>query len=152
MGLLQSSMMCANEQAKCSYSTKTYDEYNTYSKTIPATDTTKQSKLQTFMCGSHEGSLTQCCDKTSVSSSNVSTTGKLINPILGSDGNIVEYQLCKCTDDTCAKTNCAGFKKATNYELCKARSVKPDDTVYVSKYIDKILAANAYPDCYSSCK
>lgn len=151
MGMIYSSMSCNNEQLKCSYNQQTYNDYNNYSKTIK-NNPNEQKLLNSFVCGSHTGTVNQCCSNTG-SFKNI-VPNKYFLPIYDTNGKLTEYRNCKCGDNdpNCVKTHCVGFKPATGYDLCKARSINPEDTIYVDKYVDKIIAANSYQDCYSPCK
>jgi len=148
MGIQQSSMSCVDDTKKCSLTSyKPYKEYAKYVKSIPDSDPDKQKKINSYVCDNKNGSVTQCCDKNSMSANDIVTNAKLIKIIPNK-----EYQICsRCSTTECENKNCVGFKKPTNYELCKARSIDPNKII-PEVYIDRILESSVYPDCYPMCQ
>ena len=153
MGIKQSSMMCIDENKKCSVTSPiSYNDYTAFGNTIPNNDANRQQKLDAYVCGNKSGKVLQCCDKNGPNANVTANGSNLINPIMDANGKIIEYQICKCSTTACQTQNCVGFRKPTNYELCKARSINKTDTIVLNTYIDRILEPKAYPDCYSNCK
>lgn len=151
MGINQSSITCVDPAKKCTLTKMKYQDYNTYAQTIPTTDKDRDAKLNKYVCGTKIGSIMQCCDKSDNSLGVLANGSNLINPVMDKNGQITEYQICKCTTKQCESDNCKNFKIPTKYELCKARSVNPSDVIHVNPYIDRILIDNTYPDCYNNC-
>lgn len=155
MGIQESHMSCVDENRKCSFTEPVpYNTYSDYAKTIPNEDQQKQEKMKQNVCKGYNGIVQQCCNPKSKNANEILMGKKyqLIKPIYDSAGNIVQYQICKCTTDECKKNNCADFKQPTRYEACKARSVDNNNVNHDNPYYDIIMKEHAYPDCFDLCK
>lgn len=152
MGIQQSFMSCDDKNKKCTYKLTPYQTYNNYTNSIRRDDVDRNKKIREFVCGNNDGEIIQCCNKNASDADVSAIGGNLINPVLNSDGNIVEYQVCKCTSLTCEEIGCKGFRRPTNYEWCKARSVNEKDIISKNEYIDIIPIEKTYPNCYDNCK
>lgn len=126
------------------------DKYYAYAKTLP-NNASKNAALSKYVCGTSNGVITECCDPNNPNANIINPDGKLIKVIKDIDDNIIEYRICNCSNSKCEQSKCSDFKKPTYYESCKIRSIDPKNTVKVSYFENKILPANAYPDCFSKC-
>jgi hypothetical protein len=152
MGIQQSFISCDDENRKCSYQRKSYPEYDQYVNSVQKNDPNREKKIKEFVCGNKKGKIAQCCDRNSINANMLANGSNLINPVMDSNGDITEYQICKCTSSVCEEIGCKGFRTPTNYELCKARSVDPSNVISINEYIDKISFDKTYPDCYDTCQ
>ena len=152
MGIQQSYMSCDDEVKKCSIKKVSYPDYDKYVNSLQKDDKEREKKVKEFVCGNNNGIIQQCCDKNAKNANVLASGSNLINPVIGADGTITEYQICKCTSKICEEMGCKGFRTPTNYELCKARSVNPSDVISINEYIDKIPINKTYPDCYPMCQ
>lgn len=153
MGAKYSSYICADEKNKCALEYPvSYNAYSTYVKGIPINDPKRTEKSYEYVCKKNIGTITRCCDKTSKDLQQMAVGSNLINPILSEKGDIIEYQICKCSSKECEKDNCKGFRQPTQYEACKIANNRPENIISVSKFIDKIKKENTIPDCYGKCK
>jgi len=154
MGIQESHMACIDETRKCSFSEPVpYNTYDEYALSIPYSDPAKEEKIKQFVCKGNNGNVVQCCNPKSPNSTEILTEKKhkLIKPIYDASGNIIQYQVCKCSTDECKKENCSDFKQPTRYEACKARSVDNKNIDSTNSYYDIISTENTYPDCYAPC-
>lgn len=154
MGIQQSSMQCTNEEKKCSFTQPMpYNEYITFTKTLAPnlSESEKQKAIATHVCGTNTGVVNQCCNKTSATANTLATPTKYIKKTYDVGGNITEYQTCNCTSEACHKINCPTFVPATNYEICKARTINANKTIKVDQYVNRMAVNDLYIDCYKIC-
>ena len=155
MNIWESYMTCIDENNKCRFNEPVpFNIYDEYAKTIPKNDDKKQEKLNKFICNDKLGIPMQCCNSKSANANEIitDTNYKLIKPIYDASGNIIQYQVCKCTTEKCKSMFCSDFKQPTRYEACKARSVDEKNTVKLNSFTDVILQEHSYPDCYEPCQ
>lgn len=146
MGVAESKYTCISQDNKCSYTTPiTYKEYMKI-KTGKNAD-----EIMKNMCGEKEGQIMQCCDPYDKNAKELVTNNynKRIKTIIDENGQTISYMTCKCSDNQC--TNCDGFRNPTKYELCKNRTINPENIKQISDNITMIEASNTYNDCYSPC-
>lgn len=152
MGLEQSYMACHDDTKKCSYTTPVqYKSYAEFKKSVPLDDPKRNRKLDDYVCGNNLGIPTECCLKDAIDADEV-VNGPLVKVVRDNNGNPMEYHICQCETKKCEQEKCADFQKPTKYLLCKARSQKDENVRKVNKWINSIVAANTYPDCYAICQ
>jgi hypothetical protein len=148
MGINYSKVMCVEPNRNCV--TQAPIPYPIYAKNIKGKN---KDQIHNYVCGnSKQGSIFQCCDPFDPASQEIVQDSNLIRIIRDNDGQYKEFQVCTCTDKKCEEQYCKDFKKPTQYEKCRARTVKKEDQVPVSANVYKILAANTYTNCYEQCK
>jgi len=147
MGVNYSKVMCADTQNKCSHNQPI--PYPVYAKNIK---NKTPEQVHEYVCGKKPGVEVQCCDPFDPASTEIVDDGSLIKVIRDDKGDYTEFHICKCANKTCKEENCADFKQPTQYEKCRARAIIPSNEIKVSEYVSKVVASNAYTNCYQLCK
>jgi hypothetical protein len=148
MGVNYSKMMCADTQNKCAYTQPI--PYPIYSKNVRGKT---PLQIHEYVCGTHqkEGVDVQCCDPFDPAANEIVKDGGLIKVLRDNSGNYTEFHICKCSNKECEVKNCKDFKYPTQYEKCRARAIDPSNEIKVSAYVSKVVASNAYTNCYQLC-
>jgi hypothetical protein len=151
MGVKYSKYQCTNPTAQCAQFTPiAYTKYQADTKRMTP------QQINAYMCQSKPGTVQQCCDPFDQGANLPVNDGTLVKTEVDAQGQPTKFLVCTCAakDIKCQQDYCANFKVPTQYEKCRMRATDPkyQITDKSNLHIYSIVPANAYANCYQTCK